>query len=169
MKQCNHCGIKKDLSEFQVDWRRRDGHTNFCKLCAAKKANNWHHRNRDAHNAKMKAWWQKNKRRRPDRHLWALAKRRAKKDRIPFTLVPYDIEVPKVCPVLGVPLVFERVYSPNAPSLDRIVPELGYVPGNVQVISHKANTMKSNASLSELKSLVAWLETQGASHQPTRL
>ena len=48
---------------------------------------------------------------------------------------------------------------PSSPSLDRIIPELGYVPGNVQVISHQANTMKSNATLKELKAFAAWVAT----------
>ena len=38
----------------------------------------------------------------------------------------------------------------TSPTLDKIIPERGYVKGNVQVISHKANSMKRNASLDEL-------------------
>jgi hypothetical protein len=34
--------------------------------------------------------------------------------------------------------------------LDKIVPELGYVKGNVQVISTLANTMKNQASIEQL-------------------
>ena len=44
-------------------------------------------------------------------------------------------------------------------SLDKIIPELGYVKGNVWIISNKANAIKSNASLEELKLLVKNLET----------
>ena len=35
-------------------------------------------------------------------------------------------------------------------SLDRINPELGYIPGNIQVLSTKANVLKNNASINEL-------------------
>lgn len=38
----------------------------------------------------------------------------------------------------------------NSPSLDAILPELGHMRGNVQVISHLANRMKSDANLEEL-------------------
>lgn len=34
----------------------------------------------------------------------------------------------------------------------------GYVSGNVRVISYKANALKRNGTLEELKKLVAWLE-----------
>jgi UDP-N-acetylenolpyruvoylglucosamine reductase len=49
---------------------------------------------------------------------------------------------------------------PNAPSLDRIDSARGYVPGNVQVVSHKANTMKSNASTEELIAFSEWVQKE---------
>ncbi len=45
----------------------------------------------------------------------------------------------------------------GSPSLDRLDNTLGYIPGNVQVISWKANQIKSNATLQELQAIVAWL------------
>lgn len=48
----------------------------------------------------------------------------------------------------------------NSPTLDRIVPDLGYVPGNVAVISFRANAIKRNATVAELKAVAAWLETK---------
>lgn len=39
----------------------------------------------------------------------------------------------------------------GSPSLDRISPELGYVPGNVRVISDKANRLKGSRNLTELR------------------
>lgn len=43
-------------------------------------------------------------------------------------------------------------------SLDRRECEKGYVPGNVAVISYRANTIKSDATVDELKSIVKWME-----------
>lgn len=98
-----------------------------------------------------------------DKHkMWHAAQSRAKKKGIPFTITVDDIVVPTVCPVLGVPLVRgtgKPPPSPNAPSLDRIVASKGYVPGNVIVISFRANRIKTDASLDELKRVAAWLET----------
>ena len=51
-----------------------------------------------------------------------------------------------------------RIPHPHAPSLDRIYPKLGYVPGNVIVISRMANTIKQNASLGQIGKVYRWLK-----------
>ena len=90
--------------------------------------------------------------------LWAAAKFRAKEKGLPFSIKVTDIIVPEKCPLLGIPLstnpVGKRKLGPGSPSLDRKIPELGYVSPNVWVISHRANTIKSNATLEELSLLV---------------
>lgn len=50
--------------------------------------------------------------------------------------------------------------SDNSPSLDRLIPNNGYVKKNVRVISKKANTMKSNGTLNDLVNLTRWLEKE---------
>jgi len=62
------------------------------------------------------------------------------------------IEYPKVCPVLKIELDWGmNGRQPNSPSLDRIDPTKGYVPGNVIIVSMLANQMKSNATPEQLK------------------
>lgn len=66
--------------------------------------------------------------------------------------------IPEVCPILGIPLkVGNGRPEPGSPSLDRVVPSLGYVHGNVQVISNKANMMKQDASWAELRRFAVWV------------
>ena len=48
--------------------------------------------------------------------------------------------------------------SPNNPSLDQINPGKGYTLDNIQVISSRANWLKADATLQELKTLVENLE-----------
>lgn len=80
------------------------------------------------------------------------ARARAKKQGIPFDLELTDIVIPEVCPVLGIPLmVGEGKNCPNSPSLDKIIPEKGYVKGNVCVISFRANILKRDGLLWELE------------------
>lgn len=70
------------------------------------------------------------------------------------------MEVPTVCPVLGIPLIRGvQVLSMNSPSIDRIVPERGYVKGNLQVISQLANGMKQNATPEQLRAFAKWVTT----------
>lgn len=87
--------------------------------------------------------------------LLKAAKERAGIRGLPFNITVEDIVIPSLCPVLGVPL--ER-HTPYAPSVDRIKPELGYVKGNVQVISRKANLMKQDATPEELRRFAVWVK-----------
>lgn len=84
----------------------------------------------------------------------ANAKKRAEAAGIPFALAVDDIVIPEACPILGVPLdkPTGNKTGPTdyAPSLDRIRPALGYVPGNVRVISYKANRLRNNGTFIEL-------------------
>lgn len=88
------------------------------------------------------------------------AKSRAKQNNIPFNLELADIIIPETCPLLGIPIEIQlkKGYHPNSPSLDKIIPEKGYIKGNVWVISNRANTLKNDATLQELKTLVENLE-----------
>lgn len=82
------------------------------------------------------------------------AKQRAKKSGIVFDLVEGDIRIPSKCPVLGIPLqTSDGRASHNSPSLDRIDPGKGYTIDNVIVVSHRANTLKRDASIDELRRL----------------
>jgi hypothetical protein len=95
----------------------------------------------------------------PIRTMLQSAKQRAIAAGLSFCLVEADIHIPALCPVFGTPLVRgTRKNCTNSPSLDRIDSAKGYVRGNVWVISSRANTIKSDASLVELKQLVAALE-----------
>jgi hypothetical protein len=64
-----------------------------------------------------------------------------------FSLIPVDF----ICPVLGIPLVFgaDGAFNPNSASVDRLNPRLGYVRGNVRVISNRANILKRDVTDAE--------------------
>ena len=81
------------------------------------------------------------------------ARARAREAGVPFTIGVEDIVIPTHCPILGIPLFRTkgRGGGDNSPSLDRIEPERGYVPGNVIVISNRANRLKSDATVKELR------------------
>lgn len=72
-----------------------------------------------------------------------ILKSRAKKLGVAFNLTAADIAAPELCPILGVPLIFGGgVNHPHGPSVDRIIPALGYVKGNIRIISFLANSLK---------------------------
>ena len=91
------------------------------------------------------------------------AKARARKRGYSSDLTIDDVGIPERCPVFGIPLdVAAETNADNLPSIDRKDPSKGYVKGNVWVISWRANRLKNNATLEELKMLVAALEHQRA-------
>jgi len=73
------------------------------------------------------------------------------------TLTLADIpKVPKYCPVFPwIELAFQvgTGRQDNSPSLDRIDNNIGYVPGNVRIISWRANCLKKDATDKELAAL----------------
>jgi hypothetical protein len=83
------------------------------------------------------------------------AQHRAKRKGIPFTITIDDIIIPETCPLLGIPLVSTNdKRDPRNPSLDQKDPGKGYTPDNIWVVSSRANTLKWDASLQELQTLV---------------
>jgi len=83
----------------------------------------------------------------------------ARKKGIEFTINPDDLIWPTNCPALGLEIdyITRGKLLPNMPSIDRIDPKKGYVPGNVAVISFRANTIKNNATPEELESVARYI------------
>lgn len=94
----------------------------------------------------------------PRHSLLNSAASRARFKGLDFNLVLSDIPIPDTCPILGIPIVCRRTRdkwdkNPSAPSLDRIDNTKGYVRGNVQVVSVRANLLKSDATPREIECL----------------
>ena len=101
------------------------------------------------------------------RRMLARVKSRAKRLGIPFDLDIEDFSIPERCPVLGFhikPNSGRRRYFGDSPSLDRIEPSKGYVKGNVRVISARANLLKSDATVEELRAVLSDLERLRLAH-----
>lgn len=89
--------------------------------------------------------------------LYSGLKGSAKKRGINFELTKvdlWDLDIPITCPVLGIPLKFERgKATDNSVSIDRIDSTKGYTADNIIIISNRANTLKRDATLKELQQL----------------
>lgn len=86
-------------------------------------------------------------------YLLRNARNRAAEYGVPFNLGARDIwPLPEYCPMLGTAFAPPGLggVAPNSPSLDRLLPALGYVRGNVLVVSHRANRIKNDATADEL-------------------
>ena len=85
------------------------------------------------------------------------AKRRASDLNLPFDITYKDIVIPEVCPILNIQL--SNTDRETTPSLDRIIPSLGYTKNNIQVISMRANRLKNDGTLAEFQAIVSYLES----------
>jgi hypothetical protein len=87
--------------------------------------------------------------------MFLTAKRGARLRGLEFSIQIEDLTIPEVCPIFGIPLekgINNRVAA--SPSIDRIDNTKGYVPGNVWIISWRANRLKCDATLEEMETLV---------------
>ena len=91
---------------------------------------------------------------------------RARRENIPFNLDPDDFaDIPEVCPVLGIPIITreENITGKpldNSPSIDKFYPELGYVKGNIHIISYRANRFKSDGTPAEWVQIAEWCKKE---------
>ena len=93
-----------------------------------------------------------------ERKLLTSARERSRRYGIECSIELSDIKIPNICPILGIPLQKGKgAPTANSPTLDRKDPKKGYIKDNVQVISMKANTMKSNADTEELIKFANWV------------
>lgn len=139
-KTCTRCGEDKPLGEYYKDPRARDGRQSECTHCHL--------------NGTGLVYRRLN----PKKIMWRAARYRAQRQGVPFNITEDDIVIPDRCPILGIKLAMgEGQQSENSPSLDKIDPTMGYVPGNIQVISYKANAMKRDATADELLSFARWV------------
>lgn len=140
-KECNECQEEKPLTEYHKNKRHRYGFSNTCKVCrkklsAEKHMNNWFHQ------------------------TCILKRSYCRKNNLPFDLDKDYLESiwTDNCPVFGKPFVRHRKNDNFCPAIDRMDPKKGYVKGNVRYISARANRIKYDASVEELKQVLAYVE-----------
>ena len=89
------------------------------------------------------------------------AYQRAKKRGYDFTITKYDIIIPEKCPALGIELKYNnKPQMPSSPSLDRLDSAKGYTKENINVISGRANIIKSDATFEEFEAIYKWWKAE---------
>lgn len=98
-------------------------------------------------------------------HYFHAAKKRAKIKNLPFNITAKYLRLiaTDICPIFGTQFDWgtsglgRGKYKLNSPQLDRIIPELGYVEGNVSFISNKANRIKGEGTMIEHYAIADWI------------
>lgn len=177
IKTCTTC--KKDLDlnskNYRISKTRKDGNHLYryeCRNCERNRTKNWKKENPSLLKQQKKRYIEKT--RDSSKHilkrLLKLAKRRAKEKNIECSINEQNLNWTGVCPVLGVELKPCRdKCSSNSPTLDRMKNEEGYIEGNVQIISFKANSIKGNATADEIYKVALYAEQcEGKGNRFTR-
>jgi hypothetical protein len=143
-KICASCGKNSETSLFHKNSRTKDGLERRCKLCRKEIASGAYKENWFAYTCKLKKYY-------------------CGKNNIDFNLTEEYLKSiwTETCPVFKVKFVMFSKSDDNSPSLDRIDPLKGYVEGNVCFISARANRIKYNASIQELKQVIDYMKSKG--------
>ena len=166
-RTCSKCKVTKPIGEFHAKKKERGGYSKQCKVCRIVDYKRYYQENKEYVDARSKAYvarnaekvkaWQRNWIKTPEGQAMSMLRKvrqRAKLMGLPFDLELKDIRLPAFCPVLGIALDYgfkeKGCQQSNSPSVDRRIPALGYVKGNIEIISMKANRIKSNATPEEL-------------------
>jgi len=107
--------------------------------------------------------WYSNNQKDPVKSILNSARTRARKNGLEFNLTQDDLAVPLICPVLGIPIFFGRSgfgkHLNDSASMDRIIPERGYVKDNIKIISMRANILKRDCTdPEELRKVADYIE-----------
>lgn len=133
-KICNCCGVDTPINEMVKSKQNKDGVGSYCLKCM-----------------KVKSLEQRKKN--PLRTMISNTKSSAKKRNIFFNLTEEDLIIPEYCKYLEIKLTINAGQGilDSAATIDRIDNNKGYTKDNIQIISHKANTIKNNLSINELR------------------
>lgn len=87
-------------------------------------------------------------------------KQNTKNTKWEWEIVMSDLVWHTHCPILGVELDwFAEKRQENSPSIDRIDSTKGYVKGNVQIMSWRANRIKNDGTAEEHRKIADWLQS----------
>ena len=169
-KVCRRCKEWKLFYMFGPRIEVIDKHRSWCRECETLNAAAYRNtpRGKETLNIYYTNHW--------ERRRVKEAKKRAKLKNLPFnitsdyikSITPSDM----ICPALGIQMkVGEDLKNSmiRAPSLDRLIPELGYVKGNIAVVSTRANTLKRDATPEELMKVARFYEKIFKEQNPRQL
>ena len=102
----------------------------------------------------------------PAKYMLKVKRNECKKLGVEFSLELSDLlPLPKMCPVLGILLDYVVTTGrpeDNSPSMDRVNNALGYIHGNVKIISNRANRLKNNGTREEHLKIAEYMKGENA-------
>ena len=150
-KLCKNCNQVKSISDFTS---KANKIRKKCRLCIAEQRRLYRRKNVE----RCRKVEYDYKHRYPEKTILKEIRSKCKRFGIPFDLELCDIIIPKFCPILDIELHKASGRSFEcSPSVDRIDPNKGYTKGNIMIISHRANTIKSNGTAEEHEKVAKYI------------
>ena len=157
--------MAKPREEFNLDRSKSDGLYPSCRDCckiadrerirSPKRKLDNNRRNRKYYRGKRSDAYRKD----PVKYLYDVAKDRAKALNLPFTIGISDIKLNEYCPILGTKLDVLTNNMETGMSLDKVDNTKGYVPGNIAIISRKANRLKGDGTITQFESIIKYMRS----------
>lgn len=147
-KQCGNTGTNfRKSRKICINCQRQENKNNYYKNHSPEDQRKRCERQKERRLLSLNSW------------LLCSCKGRAKKSGLEFNLEKEDLVVPEFCPVLGIKLFCGKgrmIY--NSPTVDRIDNKLGYIKGNIKIISWRANCLKNNAEIFEVEAILKYMK-----------
>jgi len=138
-KKCRVCQEVLPFSNFHKNKKTLFGINTECKDCRIPKSKNqWKYSSLEL-------------------RILNRTRTRANQKGLLFDLKIEDIYIPQKCPVFNLDFIHEIGHD-LSPSIDRIIPALGYVRSNIQIISNLANRIKSNANAQQVRAVADYMQ-----------
>lgn len=170
-KRCSKCKESYEITNFYKCKVSKDGYDSYCKSCryshtkSRLKIRNEKRKRRMKTDPEYRENQLKQKRKsfkkNIEQTILARTRYRAQLKGYDFNLAKEDIIIPEYCPILGVKIIIgDKTNYEYSPSIDRIDNSKGYIKGNIQIISKKANSMKNSATFEELLKFASWIQNK---------
>lgn len=160
-------GVKRDRGEYLREWKRKkaiedpDYFRRAGRAAGVKRKAKLDSSPEEKSRARHRSAELRKVRHKEDPRVEMLtdSRKRAKARGMEHLISKEDIIIPEFCPVLGIRLeVGIGKREPHSPSIDRVDNSKGYIPGNVRVISSRANTLKGDGAVWEFKEVIRYME-----------
>jgi hypothetical protein len=170
-KSCSKCNVIKDVTQFYRNTDSKDGLRSWCKSCCHQQTKKYRTEHPDIvkqqdtlHSRQYRARQMvENPKLCKARDMIYNARRRAREKNIEFSITLDNLpwQTQDYCRAFPwVKLIWNNPkWQDDSPSLDRIDNSRGYVPGNVEIISLRANKKKSDSTFEEIHALHEYVTT----------
>lgn len=150
---------KKEIKTYNKAYREKH------KIEIGNKKRTEYNNNKEIINSRKKEKYRIN----PEIYMFRAARKRAKEKGLEFSITEEGVRIALektkningeyICPVFNIKMEINKNRSgDNSFTIDRIDNSKGYIPSNIAIISWRANSLKRDATIDELRNVLNYIE-----------